>query len=553
MTRSPQTTLAGDCSAPITTSFATPGALGFILKKGVEPRNKNGPLVFKRCLISVSDKSHLDVLTQGLAQVAPDCEYLSTGGTAKKLRELGCQVRDISEFTGFPEAFEGRLKTLHPKVHGGILYRRGQDDERAGELGIVPIDLVVVNLYPFRQAYVGGSSDLTEMIDIGGPTLLRAAAKNAESVVVVCDPGDYQEVIRRAAEGTLDATFRRRLRAKVFAHTAAYDAQIAAVLCEDPFPEQLTLSLKRCNELRYGENPHQKAAFYELDFCGAGFSQHHGKELSYNNLLDLSAALLPLQWDFTCCVVKHAAPCGLARGNSSLEAFELAWAGDPVSAFGSVVSFSSAVDAETARALKERFIEVIAAPAFSEEAFEILKAKKNLRLLTTDRKAPRTPLAYGFNALVNSGVALLQTPDLGEGLEFQQATQKTLAPEREPLAQFALTAVRCLKSNAIAVARQTSSGALQTMGLGGGQPNRVQALRIALANAEEHFGKESLASAVLASDAFFPFPDSIEAAAEAGIGEVVSPGGSMRDPEVIAAAERLGVRLTFVNRRLFRH
>jgi phosphoribosylaminoimidazolecarboxamide formyltransferase / IMP cyclohydrolase len=513
--------------------------------------------VFHRALISVSDKDGLETLTKGLQAVSPSCQILSTGGTSARLAELGVACQEISQFTGFPECFSGRLKTLHPKIHGGILYRRGTDEADAEKVGITPIDVVVVNLYPFQQSYMNESDDLTEMIDIGGPTLLRAAAKNCESVVVLCDPSDYQEFIQKARAGEVDIAYRRYLRAKVFAHTAAYDAAIAAALTDEPYPEQLTLSFRRKNTLRYGENPHQSAAVYQQDFWPSGlanYTLHHGKELSYNNLLDSSASLLPLGHSDrpTCCVVKHAAPCGLAQASNNREAFERAWAGDPISAFGSVVSFSKPVELPEAELLSKKFVEVIVAPGFSAEALEVLQKKPSLRLVEVHPTSQRRPQAYAHNVVLQQGLALCQQPDNLQTFAQDLVTETPQGRPSEDLVLFALNAVRCLKSNAICLARSVD-GEFQTLGMGGGQPNRVQALRIAITNAREHFGEEALKDAVLASDAFFPFADSIEAAAAAGIRYIVSPSGSKNDGEVRDAAQRLGVSLVFVDHRLFRH
>jgi len=513
--------------------------------------------VFNRCLVSVSNKEKLNVLAEGLSRVSPDCEVLSTGGTAEALRKLSLQPREISDFTGFPECFEGRLKTLHPLVHGGILFRRGQDDNDAESRGIKPIDLVVVNLYPFEETYLCGSDNLVEMIDIGGPTLLRAAAKNSESVVVLCDPADYEECMERAANNTLDLSYRHHLRAKVFAHTAAYDAKIAATLAEESYPETVTVSFKRISNLRYGENPHQSGAVYKQDFWKSGLANyqlHHGKELSYNNLLDGAAAVLPLRAcdRNTCCVVKHAAPCGLAEAEDNVEAFERAWAGDPVSAFGSVVGFSHSVKEAEAELLRKKFVEVVIAPRFSGPALEILKQKPALRIVTLDRREGRRPSIFSRNLVMQEGLALFQDPDRAHDFQFQRVAESSNCAPSEGLLRFGLTVVRCLKSNAVGLVRQVGN-TYQTIGLGGGQPNRVQALQIALGRAREHFGDEAIKESLLVSDAFFPFPDSIEAAAAAGVPAIVAPGGSKKDPEVTEAAQRLGVDLTFVNHRLFRH
>ena len=400
--------------------------------------------MFRKALISVSDKSALDTLVEGLRRIAPDCEILSTGGTAKRLRECGAEPIEISDFTGFPECFDGRVKTLQPKIHGGILFRRGRDEEEAARVGIEPIDLVVVNLYPFQEAYRQGSDDLTEMIDIGGPTLLRASAKNCESVVVLCDPQDYGEFLNKAENDEINLAYRQRLRAKVFAHTAAYDAAIAAALSDDPYPQNLTLSFERKNLLRYGENPHQSAAVYQQQFSQGGLSDytiHQGKALSYNNLLDATASLLPLRDDARswCCVVKHAAPCGLAVSDDNAQAFESAWAGDPVSAFGSVVSFSTPVERPEAELLAKKFIEVVVAPGFSDEAREALREKANLRLVQIEPGSAKLPASYGQNVFVQGGLALIQEPNQVETFQLTPANQH--APPPEGLIQFGLNAV----------------------------------------------------------------------------------------------------------------
>ena len=512
----------------------------------------------RRALISVSDKSGLDKLAQGLKDHSPDCEVLSTGGTAAKLTELGLEPVEISDFTGFEECFAGRVKTLHPKVHGGILFRRGTDGEEAAKMGIAPIDLVVVNLYPFEKTYREGKGDLVEMIDIGGPTLLRAAAKNADSVIVLCDPSDYDEFLERLAQGELDSDYRKKLRGKVFARTAAYDAAISAALNEEAFPENMTLSFKRKNTLRYGENPHQAAAVYSLDCWDGGLAGYHlyqGKELSYNNLLDVAASIMPLDHDdkHWCCVVKHAAPCGVARADAQGQAFELAWAGDPVSAFGSVVAFSQEVDAATAKLVAKKFVEVVVAPGFTDQALQELSVKTNLRVVKIQPNESPVPLSFQQNAFLDQGIALFQEPN--RVTKFAQIL-KTKTPQGAPpqdLVSFGLKVVSCLKSNAICLVRANSDGSYQSLGMGGGQPNRVQALGIAVDNARKHFGDEAMGDALLVSDAFFPFPDNIEVAAAAGVKFIVAPGGSKKDGEVSEAAQKLGVSLTFVDHRLFRH
>jgi len=506
-------------------------------------------------LLSVSDKSSLVDFARGLSALGFD--LVSTGGTARAVREAGLRVRDISEVTGFPEMLDGRVKTLHPVVHGGLLARRDLPAHMAviAEHGIAPIDVVVVNLYPFRQtaAKPGVSpEDVIEQIDIGGPSMLRSAAKNFAAVTVVVDPSDYGRVLDALSAGGDQVPLRRELAGKVYAHTAAYDSAIAGWFAQqagDAFPPRLTLAFERAQSLRYGENPHQKAAFY-VDAPGAGLSalvQKGGKELSFNNLLDLEGALLaigPFAGETACAIVKHTTPCGLATGGSALEAYQKALACDPVSAFGSIIAFTVPVDAATARAIASLFVECIVAPAFAPEAVDILGAKKNLRML----EGRATERAGALDVKRVRGGVLVQekAPAIIDDTAWTVVSKRppTAAERRDLL--FAWRAVASVKSNAIVFARDGA-----TIGIGAGQMSRVDAAFLASHKAQ--LAGHATAGAALGSDAFFPFRDSIDQAAAAGITAIVQPGGSVRDAEVIGAADEHGIAMVFTGTRLFRH
>jgi phosphoribosylaminoimidazolecarboxamide formyltransferase/IMP cyclohydrolase len=531
-------------------------------------------MTIARALLSVSDKTGLVDFARHLAGM--NIELLSTGGTHALLAQAGIPVRQVSDFTGAPEMLGGRVKTLHPKIHGGILARRGhaQDLAEMQQQGVVPIDLVVVNLYPFREAVAKGLpfDEVIENIDIGGPSMVRSAAKNAHSVAVVVDPGDYGAVLAELQQHlALSAPTRARLQLKAFAHTAAYDAAIAAWLAEQQarggvggqspgWAEAPPVGEYRLVQgLRYGENPHQTAAFYSAvpgpkEPTLAGARQLQGKELSFNNLLDGSAALEALKEQIegsdgpaAVVVVKHTNPCGVARGGELLAAYLAARDADPISAFGGIVALSRPVDAATAAAIAETFYEVVIAPGFSAEARERLAAKKQLRLLELPllgegRKAwvfePRELRTLPGGMLVQSRDLKLAEP----------ATWRTVT-KREPTAAelrglaFAWGVVKHVKSNAIVLAQGEV-----TVGIGMGQTNRVDSVRIAVQRA----GAKAK-GAVLAGDAFFPFPDGLEAAADAGVTAVAHPGGSVRDAEVIAAADAKGVAMVFTGVRHFRH
>jgi phosphoribosylaminoimidazolecarboxamide formyltransferase / IMP cyclohydrolase len=512
----------------------------------------------QRALISVSDKTGLVPFAQILAQA--NIEIISTGGTAKALREAGLNVKDISEHTGFPEMLDGRVKTLHPKVHGGLLFIRGNaaHETAANAHGITPIDLVVVNLYPFEQtvAKTGVSlHEAVENIDIGGPSMLRSAAKNHDSVTVVVDPLDYTEIARQIAEsGNTTLELRRQLAAKVYARTAAYDAAIAAHLQREfspgqlSLPQILTISAPLVQPLRYGENPHQTAALYGKfrEF----FQQLHGKELSYNNILDLTAAasvIAEFEKDLpTLAILKHTNPCGIGQGANLREAWEKAFATDKQAPFGGIIAVNQILDGDCAEAIAEIFSEVIVAPDFSPEALAVLQKKKNLRLL----KVLKSPLAAQPWALrgVGADSFLLQQQDLkvttAADLKIVTKRQPTEAELKAML--FGWRAVKHVKSNAIVYA-----GVDRTLGVGAGQMSRVDSSRIAVWKAGE--AKLSLKGSVVCSDAFFPFPDGLLAASDAGATAAIQPGGSVKDADVIAAADERGMAMAFTGVRHFRH
>jgi phosphoribosylaminoimidazolecarboxamide formyltransferase/IMP cyclohydrolase len=508
-----------------------------------------------RALLSVSDKSGLIDLARGL--VAHQWELVSTGGTAKAIREAGLPVKDIAEITNFPEMLDGRVKTLHPMVHGGLLARRDLPEHMAAiaEHAIGTIDLVVVNLYPFREtaAKAGVSpEDVIEQIDIGGPSMLRSAAKNFAAVTVVVDPADYPAVLEAIAAPATAGPFRRALARKVYEHTAAYDAAIAAWFAAqdgDLFPERMTVALERTQGLRYGENPGQGAAFYSERHRGglAGLEQLGGKELSFNNLLDLDGALLaadPFGDEPACAIIKHTTPCGLATGATPLDAYRKALACDPVSAFGSVIAFSVPVDLAAAEAVAALFVECVVAPDFSPEALAALGAKKNLRVLRG--RARWEPGALDFKRVRGGLLVQERPPAILDDTAWQVVTSRAPTAEERIDLLFAWRAVSSVKSNAIVLVRDGA-----TIGIGAGQMSRVDAAFLAghKAQASGH----PTAGAALGSDAFFPFRDGVDHAAAAGVTAIVQPGGSVRDEEVIAAANAHGIAMVFTGQRLFRH
>jgi phosphoribosylaminoimidazolecarboxamide formyltransferase/IMP cyclohydrolase len=513
-------------------------------------------IAIRRALVSVYDKTGLDELGKALA--AAGVEVISTGGTAARLRESGVRVTDVSEVTGFPECLDGRVKTLHPKVHAGILADRSKPEhlEQIRKLEVEPIDLVVVNLYPFEAAAERegiGRAELIEEIDIGGPTILRAASKNADHVVPVCDPADYPAVIAALGGGGVPVDLSRRLAAKVFTVTAAYDAAIAARLAPeaaaDALPSRLPLGLRRVARLRYGENPHQRGALYRpagLPPDGlAALNQLQGKELSYNNYLDLDAAyrLAAAFPRGTAVVVKHLNPCGVGFDEDAERAYRRALAADPVSAFGGIVALNRPLTAAAASAMKEIFLECIVAPEVEPAALEVLAAKKNLRVVTARFAAP--PLGLEIRSV--AGAWLVQSADGPQGdVERRTATRRAPTPAETEALERAWIMVRNAKSNAIVIA--AGDGML---GLGCGQTNRVDAVRQAAERADKVDVNPGVK--VLASDAFFPFRDGIDAAAAAGATAIIQPGGSIRDDEVIAAADEHGMAMVFTGRRCFRH
>jgi phosphoribosylaminoimidazolecarboxamide formyltransferase/IMP cyclohydrolase len=515
-----------------------------------------------RALISVSDKTGVVEFARDLAQAG--VEILSTGGTARLLRDNGISVMEVGDYTGFPEMMDGRLKTLHPKIHGGILGRRGTDDDVMERHGIGRIDLVAVNLYPFQETVANPDcslADAIENIDIGGPTMIRAAAKNHRDVAVVVDPQDYGQVIQemRSTGGKISPETCFRLAVKTFEHTAQYDGAIANYLgtvqtdgARRDFPDTINLQFRRVQAMRYGENPHQKAAFYVEsrleESCVATAHQLQGKELSYNNIADTDAALECVkQFDEgpACVIVKHANPCGVALGNNLLDAYERAYATDPESAFGGIIAFNAELDGTTAQTIVERqFVEVIIAPTVSAEAIEAVRAKKNVRLLVCGEWAAEAVQRLDFKR-VNGGL-LVQDADLQLLTETRVVSARTPTEQEMRDLLFAWRVAKFVKSNAIVYARDD-----MTIGVGAGQMSRINSARIAAIKAEQA-GLEVRGS-VMASDAFFPFRDGIDSAAAAGISAVIQPGGSMRDEEVIAAANEHGMAMVFTGMRHFRH
>jgi phosphoribosylaminoimidazolecarboxamide formyltransferase/IMP cyclohydrolase len=523
-------------------------------------------MAVERALISVFDKTGVLEFAKRLA--ALKIEILSTGGTARLLRGSGVAVKDVSEFTGWPEMLGGRVKTLHPKVHGGLLFRRNlaEDQKQAKEHGIAPIDLVVVNLYPFEATAAKAgltAEELIENIDIGGPTMLRSAAKNFESVTVVTDPADYGAVAKEleAKKETSLAT-RLELARKVFATTSQYDGMIATELerlsaesghatlvAKETLPQRVNLALKKLQPLRYGENPHQAAALYiPVGKPPAGLAaakQLQGKELSYNNLVDLeSARSLAAEFQKPAAVIiKHNNPCGTAEQSTLREAYVKALACDPVSAFGGVLAFNREVDAATAEEVAKLFVECIAAPGFDTRAKEILAAKKNLRLLELPAGGLEPERELQLKRVL--GGMLIQQSDLGalDPAALKVVTQRAPSSEELETMKFAWKVSKHVKSNAIVFA---SEGA--TLGVGAGQMSRVDSVKIAVMKAQS-----SLQGSVVASDAFFPFADGLEEAAKAGAVAVIQPGGSVRDNDVVAAADRLGMAMVFTGMRHFLH
>jgi len=512
----------------------------------------------RRALVSVSDKRGLIPFVTGLAELG--VEVLSTGGTCKRLRDAGLKVIEVSEKTGFPEIMDGRVKTLHPVIHGGLLGRRGIDESVMDQHGIEPIDLLVVNLYPFEETIVREDAtidDAIENIDIGGPAMIRAASKNHDGVAVIVEPDDYESVLEDLKNDDLSLQSRRRLAAKAYAHTASYDTAITQYLSnslgDDALGQRYLYSGNLSERMRYGENPHQNAAFYVDQQAPAGSlaaaEQLQGKALSYNNIADSDAALECVkQFEKPACViVKHANPCGVAVADSVLDAYDKAFKTDPTSAFGGIIAFNRPLDVATAEAIVDRqFVEVIVAPAIDADALEVIAAKKNIRVLRTGEWSG-TQLT-GFDLKKVSGGLLVQNTDLGVITESELKVVTDLAPTPEQIQDmlFAWTVVKYVKSNAIIFCKDN-----MTIGVGAGQMSRVYSTKIAAIKAADE-GLE-IKGSVMASDAFFPFRDGIDAAAETGISAIIQPGGSMRDDEVIQAANEHGLAMVFTGMRHFRH
>jgi len=534
-----------------------------------------GPI--KRVLISVSDKTGLAELGKYLQEAG--CEIISTGGTRRVLKEAGVSVTDVQSVTGNPEAFGGRMKTISFQIESALLFDREKDREEAEKLGILPIDMVVCNLYPFERVKNEGAdlSRLIENIDIGGPAMIRAAAKNYKWVTTVVDPGDYGMVMENMTEngGNTDLETRFKLMRKAFNHTADYDSLIAVTMDEQAGEPTLRFAFDHPQILRYGENSHQKGTLYRLrnaldSLCD--MEVLHGKAVSYNNMFDLYGALEAVR-DLKgtgCAIIKHANPCGLSEGKNQRKIFKKAWDGDPVSAFGSVIAFNKRVTLETAEFLnldasdksRRKFVEILAAPGFEDDALEYLKQHKNLRIVVFDpaRLQPVHDMKFIYNAL------LYQDADR-ELLDKVDYVSRRKAEVDENLMRFGLTAVRQLKSNAICVVRKCADGDLQLLGMGCGQPNRVNSTLLTLARCRENLKHEytgnpegleeyirtEMGKAVLFSDAFFPFPDNVELSHAEGIRTIVQPGGSIRDKAVIEKADELDITLIFTGMRHFKH
>lgn len=539
-----------------------------------------------RALLSVSDKAGVVDFARELA--ARKVELLSTGGTAAALREAGLPVTEVSDFTGFPEMLDGRVKTLHPKIHAGLLARRDKKDhmDQMAKQGFVPIDLVCVNLYPFEATVAAGDVSLeaaVEQIDIGGPALLRAAAKNFSAVAAVCDPTDYGRIVAEmdANGGAVSQSLRLELAQKVFAHTAQYDAVVAWHLADQlpnaPETRPFIMACSKGEALRYGENPHQSAVLYRepvaTEACIAHAELLHGKEMSFNNYVDGHAALEAVR---ELCgrpgaaIVKHTNPCGFATGMTLAAALQAAWAGDPVSAFGSVIAVTEPVDLLAAQVLEGRFVEALIAPSFDAEALDYLIQKsKDIRLLQLHE--PLASAAPGHEVKQIGGGWLVQDRDTELAASWNIPTETVFPESKRKLALFGMMACKHVKSNAIVIVREYERGQYALLGMGAGQPNRVDAVRkLAITKALENikllykeagqygltpmqFAANVMADSVLVSDAFFPFADNVDHAAEAGIHFIVQPGGSRRDEEVISACDRYGIAMAFTGMRHFKH
>jgi phosphoribosylaminoimidazolecarboxamide formyltransferase/IMP cyclohydrolase len=507
-----------------------------------------------RALISVSDKRGIVEFARGLVELG--WEVVSTGGTAASLRKAGVPVTTVEAVTHFPEILDGRVKTLHPAIHAGLLARPRLEGHRR-ELathGILPFELVAVNLYPFRATIAHPSAtmeDAIENIDVGGPSILRAAAKNYENVIPVVDPMDYRTVLELLQAGEVSEECRRALAAKVFGHTAEYDTAVAGYLTapEEGLPVRINLSVERMQELRYGENPQQRAALYATEEPRGirDMKQRQGKEISFNNLLDIDAATAAVgAWKNrpACAIIKHTTPCGIAVGRTALDALTKARATDPVSSFGAVIACNTVVDREMAESLRDLFVEVIVAPSIPEDALEVFKEKKNLRVVELPIGVPAGSLDWKS---VRGGFLVQDRGSFDPSEEgWKVVTTRGPTPEEWNDLRFAWAAVAAVKSNAILLARDE-----QAIGIGTGQMSRVDSVFLAIHKARQQHHQTEGSS--LASDGFFPFPDGVEEAARAGIKAIIQPGGSVRDAEIVAAANRYGMAMVLTGRRMFRH
>ncbi|MFZ3577831.1 bifunctional phosphoribosylaminoimidazolecarboxamide formyltransferase/IMP cyclohydrolase [Virgibacillus sp. DJP39] len=508
----------------------------------------------KRALISVSDKSNIEAFAKGLIELG--FEIISTGGTLKALKTAGISAQAVEKITDFPEILDGRVKTLHPYIHGGLLADRKNDKHEAQlkEYNITPIDLVIVNLYPFQEALANENTtdaDKIENIDIGGPTMLRAAAKNFANVAVIVDPTDYTDILQALKQDTLDQNKRLELAGKVFRHTAHYDALIAGYFNEQTgtqYPDTYSVTYEKVQSLRYGENPHQEAAFYKqakaVSFSLATANQLHGKELSYNNIQDANAALeiIAEYKEPTAVAVKHMNPCGIGVSDSIVNAFEKAYEADSISIFGGIVACNRPVDGNTATLLREIFLEIVIAPSFTQEALDILTEKKNIRLLEVLVEQGKSDSKKITSV---TGGLLVQDQDNGMADENDWTFPTKRKPSEQETADllFAWRAVKHVKSNAIVLAKDN-----QTVGIGAGQMNRIGAANIAIEQSGDKANE-----AVLASDAFFPMPDTVEAAVKAGVTAIIQPGGSKRDQDSISVCDDHGIAMVYTGMRHFKH
>ena len=514
--------------------------------------------MIKRALISVSDKTGIVELARELDRLG--IEIISTGGTSKTLSDAGIKVVNVSDITGFPECLDGRVKTLHPKIHGGLLAMRSNPEhmEQIKELGIDPIDMVIINLYPFKQTILKGHIELEEAIeniDIGGPTMLRAASKNYQDVVVIVDPADYPMIIEEL-KSSMDVSVKTKFKLayKVFEHTSHYDTLIAKYmrdkLGEEFFPETLSLTFEKVQDMRYGENPHQDAVFYREVGANVGCitssKQLHGKELSYNNINDTNGALELLK-EFeepTVVAVKHANPCGVASAENIYEAYLKTYDADPVSIFGGIIAANREIDGRTAAEINKIFVEIVIAPAYTQEALDILMQKKNIRVMQLDNISARLPAGtYDMKKVAGGLLVQNYNNELFNTGDIKHVTEKKPTPEQMEDLVFAMKVVKHTKSNGIVVAKGK-----QTLGVGPGQLNRIMAAKIAIG-----YAGEKAKGAVLASDAFFPFSDCVEAAAAAGISAIIQPGGAMKDQESIDACGKHDIAMIFTGMRHFKH